>query len=125
MQYLGEKVKWSDKVSILLDNVSGEGVSVNTSSIITFINILSLHLGERFPENEIEEWSAFDCTAIAQCDFDIGIEYIRSLSLKYKHFLPEENVIIQQYNDFKFLVAEKIKSKLINRFPDDNVCISK
>ena len=48
MQYLGEKVKWSDKVSILLDNVSGEGVSVDTSSIITFINILCLHLVKDF-----------------------------------------------------------------------------
>ena len=118
MQYLGEKVKWSDKVRILFDNVSGEGVSVDTSSIITFINILCLHLGERFPENDIEEWSAFDYKAIAQCDFDFGIEHTRSLSLKCKHFLQEENVIIQQCNAFKFLVAEKIKSKLINSFPD-------
>ena len=118
MQYLGEEVKWSDKVSILLDNVSGEGVSVDTSSLIIFINILCLHLGENFLKMKIEEWSAFYCTAIAQCDFDFGNKNIRSLSLKYKHFLQEENVIIQQYNDFKFLVAEKIKSKLINSFPD-------
>ena len=33
MQHQGEKVKWNDKASILLDNVTGEGVSVNTSSI--------------------------------------------------------------------------------------------
>uniref|UniRef100_A0A1B8Y9W5 HAT C-terminal dimerisation domain-containing protein n=1 Tax=Xenopus tropicalis TaxID=8364 RepID=A0A1B8Y9W5_XENTR len=118
MQYLGEKVKWSDKVNSLLDKVSAKEVSVDTNSILTFINILCLHLGERFPENEIEEWSAFDCTAIAQCDFDFGIEHIRSLCLKYKQFLQEESVIIQQYNDFKFLVAEKIKSNLINSFPD-------
>ena len=78
MQYLGEKVKLSDKVSILFNNVSREGVSVDTSSII---NILCLHLGERCPEDEIEKWSAFDCTAIAQFDFDFGIEHIRSLSL--------------------------------------------
>ena len=51
------------------------------------------------------------------CYKTLGIENIRLLSLQYKHFLQEESVIIQQYNDFKFLVTEKIKSKLINGFP--------
>jgi hypothetical protein len=116
MQYFGDTVNWSDNVKNLLSKISGK-VSVKTDSILTFINILCLHLGERFPENEIEEWSAFDLTAIAQCDYGFGIEHIRSLCSKYTQFLQEEKVV-EQYNDFKFLVSEKIRGKLINSFPD-------
>ena len=73
---------------------------------------------ERFPGNEIEEWSAFDLTAITQCDYEFRIERIRSLCSKYKQFFQEEEAVIQQYNDFKFLVSEKVRDKLINSFPD-------
>ncbi|CAM2117782.1 unnamed protein product [Caretta caretta] len=43
---------------------------------------------------------------------------VKSLCSKYKDFLAEEIVIISQYNDFKFAVAERIKSQLVLSFPD-------
>ncbi|CAM2103759.1 unnamed protein product [Caretta caretta] len=72
----------------------------------------------RFPEDEVQEWSAFDCAAIFKCDFNFGIHQVKSLCSKYKDFLAEEIVIVNQYNDFKFAVAERIKSQLVLSFPD-------
>ncbi|CAM2099745.1 unnamed protein product [Caretta caretta] len=43
---------------------------------------------------------------------------VKSLCSKYKDFLAEEIVIVSQYNDFKFAVAERIKSQLVLSFPD-------
>ncbi|CAM2103714.1 unnamed protein product [Caretta caretta] len=63
-QYLGDSVLWSDKVKALLDMSSRENNEIDTSSIITFIHILCAHLADRFPEDEVQEWSAFDSAAI-------------------------------------------------------------
>ena len=75
---------------------------------------------DRFPENEVQDWSAFDCEAIAQCNFNFGVEQINSLCSKYKDLLGlnEISVLVQQFNDYKFAVAEKIKSKLVSNYPD-------
>jgi hypothetical protein len=63
----------------LLDKSLQENTNVDTSSILTFIRILCDHLANRFPENEVDEWSAFDCDEIAdQCKFECGIEQIKS-----------------------------------------------
>ncbi|CAM2095904.1 unnamed protein product [Caretta caretta] len=43
---------------------------------------------------------------------------VKSLCSKYKDFLAEEIVIVSQYNDFKFAVAERLKAQLVLRFPD-------
>lgn len=88
MQYLGNTAKWSNKVENLLKENS-EVVPANTDCVSTFINILCLHLGGRFPKNEIVEWSAFDITGIIRCDYEFGIEHVRSLCLKYKQFFSE------------------------------------
>ncbi|CAM2096411.1 unnamed protein product [Caretta caretta] len=117
-QYLGDSVLWSDKVKALLDMSSQENNEIDTSSIITFINILCAHLAGRFPEDEVQEWSAFDCAAIVKCDFNFGIHQVSSLCSKYKDFLAEEIVIVSQNNDFKFAVAERIKSQFVLSFPD-------
>ncbi|CAM2113913.1 unnamed protein product [Caretta caretta] len=97
---------------------SQENNEIDSSSIITFINILCAHLADRFPEDEVQEWSAFDCAAIVKCDFNSGIHQVESLCSKYKDFLAEEIVIVSQYNDFKFAVAERIKSQLVLSFLD-------
>ncbi|CAM2096994.1 unnamed protein product [Caretta caretta] len=117
-QYLGDSVLWSDKVKALLDMSSQENNETDTSSIITFINILCACLADRFPEDEVQELSAFDCAAIVNCDFNFAIHQVKSLCSKYKDFLAEEIVIVSQYNGFKFAVAERIKSQLILSFPD-------
>ncbi|KAM9128238.1 perilipin-3-like [Pangshura tecta] len=95
---------------------SEEHNGIDTSSIITFINILCAHLADRFPEDEVQKWSTFDCEAIVKCDFNFGIHQVRSLCSKYKDFLAEEIVIVSQYNDLKFAVAERIKSQLVLSF---------
>ncbi|CAM2107057.1 unnamed protein product [Caretta caretta] len=110
-QYLGDSVLWSDKVKALLEMSSQENNEMDTSSIITFINILCAHLADRFPEDEVQEWSAFDFAAIVKCDFKFGIHQVKPLCSKYKDFLAEEIVIVSQYNDFKFAVAKRIKSQ--------------
>ncbi|CAM2096228.1 unnamed protein product [Caretta caretta] len=117
-QYLGDSVLWSDKVKALLDMSSQENNEIDPSFIITFINILCAHLVDRFPEDEVHEWSAFDCAAIVKCDFNFGIHEVKSLCSKYKDLLAEEIVIVSQYNDFKFAVAERIKSQLVLSLPD-------
>ncbi|CAM2116489.1 unnamed protein product [Caretta caretta] len=88
------------------------------NSIITFINILCAHLADGFPEDEVQEWFTFGCAAIVKCDFSFGIHQVKSLCSKYKDFRAEEIVIISQYNDFKFAVAERIKSHLVLSFLD-------
>lgn len=115
-QYLGDNVSWSDKVKVLLSQQREENVTVDTSSLLTFINRLCVHLEERFPEDEVQEWSAFDFSAIADCDFTFGDKQVNALCLKYHDFLDENTVIVRQFNDFKFSVQEKIKSKLISNF---------
>ncbi|CAM2095839.1 E3 SUMO-protein ligase KIAA1586-like [Caretta caretta] len=117
-QYLGDSVLWSDKVKALLDMSSQENSEIDTSSIITFINILCAHLADRFPEDEVQEWSAFDCEAIVKRDFNFGIHQVKSPCSKYKDFIAEEIVIVSQYNDFKFALTERIKSQLVLSFPD-------
>ncbi|XP_069794897.1 uncharacterized protein [Narcine bancroftii] len=115
-QYLGDPVSWSDKVKVLLSQQPEEDIAVDTSSLLTFINRLCVHLEERFPEDEVQEWSAFDFSAIADCDFTFGDKQVNALCVKYQDFLDESTVIVRQFNDFKFFMQEKIKSKLISNF---------
>ena len=48
-------------------------VDVDTAAILRFIQRVCIHLQERFPEGEVEEWVAFDTQAIqVQTDFQFG-----------------------------------------------------
>ena len=73
-QYLGDVVSRSQKVRSLLDTSLQENANVDTRFILTFIRILCDRLADRFPIKEVDQWSAFDCTANAQCQFEFGIE---------------------------------------------------
>lgn len=115
-QYLGNHVLWSNKVKVLLSQQHEENLKVDTSSLLTFINHLCVHLEERFPEDKVQEWSAFDISAIVGCEFTFGDEQINALCIKYWDFLAGNAEIVRQFNDFKFSVQEKIKSKLISNF---------
>ncbi|CAM2101000.1 unnamed protein product [Caretta caretta] len=65
----------------------------------------AFHLAQdRFPEDEVQEWSAFDCAAIVKCDFNFGIQQVKSLCSKYKDFLAEEIVINEQFQDLAKLM---------------------
>ena len=76
------------------------------------------HLEDRFPENEIQDWMAFDVTKLkSDCDFEFGNEEISSLCKKYSVFLTApEQAIREQYSKFKFYVQRKLKSKSVNCF---------
>ncbi|CAM2117752.1 unnamed protein product [Caretta caretta] len=56
--------------------------------------------------------------SIVTRDFNFGIHQVKSLCSKNKDFLAEEIVIVSQYNDFKFAVAERVKSQLVLSFLD-------
>ena len=63
----------------------------NTNHIILFIHKLWDHLDTRFPEDELNEWSAFDIEALGS---DIGFEYgstdIATLAKKYEAILCQQ-----------------------------------
>ena len=69
-QYIGAEVSWSENVKSFLDTSLQENTNVDTRSILDFIRIFCDYPADRFPENEVDEWSAFNYTAIAQCQFD-------------------------------------------------------
>ena len=95
-----------------------KNVEVDTRSILAFIKILTDHLSRRFPDNEIQDWVALDITALTNCNFNFGTEHVAKLATKYKDLIGEKSEsIVAQYNDFKFIVCEKIKSKVITNFP--------
>ena len=73
-----------------------------------FIRLVCDHLHARFPSDELECWSAFDPTALKNCTFDFGVAEAKKLCMKYKNLInvTDDNLIIQQCNDFKFLMSE-------------------
>ena len=113
-QYLEGDACWSDRVNALLKQEETE--TVDTQPLLNFINCLCIHLEDRFPENKVQEWSVFDISSISHCDFSFGIEHVNALCLKYHNFLANAADITNQFNDFKFSVQERIKSKLISNF---------
>ena len=62
LQYLAQKVNWSDEVVELLSK--DQFVDVDTAAILKFIQRVCIHLQERFFEGEVEEWVAFNTQAI-------------------------------------------------------------
>ncbi|CAM2096108.1 unnamed protein product [Caretta caretta] len=97
----------------VLNDVLSELASLSTLLQKRGLTLLeAFHLTQdRFPEDEVQVWSAFDCAVIVKCNFNFGIHQVKSLCSKYKDFLAEEIVIVNQYNDVKFAVAERIKSQ--------------
>ena len=73
------------------------------------------HLYARFPPDELKYWSAFDPTALKNCTFNFGVAEVKKLCMQYKELinLTNDNLIIKQYNDFKFLMSEKLISGTI------------
>jgi hypothetical protein len=122
LQYLAQKLNWSDEVVELLSK--DQFVDVDTAAILTFIQRVCIHLQERFPEGEVEEWVAFDTQAIqVQTDFQFGNQELLKLCAKYNHFLTKngddtKNMLIKEYNEFKFILNEKIKSGTLKTFSD-------
>lgn len=121
-QYLNETVNWSSEVSDLLS--LDRYADADTASILRFIERVCDHLQERFPEGELEEWIAFDHDAIkVQTRFDFGQEDISKLVAKYEHFFESKSknirsLVIAEYNEFKFVLKEKLKSGTLKTFAD-------
>uniref|UniRef100_W5MX95 Uncharacterized protein n=1 Tax=Lepisosteus oculatus TaxID=7918 RepID=W5MX95_LEPOC len=103
-QYLGDNVSWSDNVKALLCKTGEENIAVDMSFLLTFMNLLCVHLEERFSADEVQQWSAFDCSH--------GTEQVNALCSKYPVFLGENSVIVKQYNDFKFAVHGKLNANV-------------
>uniref|UniRef100_H3ACD3 Uncharacterized protein n=1 Tax=Latimeria chalumnae TaxID=7897 RepID=H3ACD3_LATCH len=100
-QYLSE----SDEVNTLF-----AAETVDTALIMRFLNGSS-----RFPEDELKEWAAFDQAALPHADFELVTKYAVVIEK------PEVNIhteILKQYSDFKFVVAERIKTEAIKTFAD-------
>ena len=115
-QYLGYNTFWNDKAKQILT----ENEDIDTRQITRFIRSVCDHLHARFPSDELECWSAFDPTALKNCTFDFGVAEVKKLCMKYKDLInaTNDNLIIQQYNDFKFLMSEKLISGTITSLPE-------
>ena len=108
---------WNSKVVTLLDQCKERDIEVNTGFIIAFIKSVCEHLENRFPEGEINNWSAFDCTALTECTFDFGVQEITALCTKYKDLIGENfDNVVSEYNDYKFAVGELIKGRLVSNY---------
>ena len=110
-QYLRDSTFWNDKAKqILTDN---EGI--DPKQITRFVRSACDHLCARFPPDELKCWSAFDPIALKNCAFDFGVTEVKKLCMQYKNVINEtnDNSITQQYNDFKFLMSEKLISGTI------------
>ena len=113
-------VHWNNDIK----DVIGKNPGIDTSAILRFIELLCIHLKNRFPEEDVMDWHAFDHNAIINSkDFNLGQDCIEKLVKKYKNIIPgyDEQIgtaISKQYNDFKFLIIEKMKSNSVANFFD-------
>jgi len=120
-QYLGETPHWTDAVKNVLNSIECD---VDKTVILRFVELLCNHLEKRFPDDDLLDWQAFDHSAITRdSSFEFGKESLYKLIRRYSSVIPncEENVIstiCEQYNDFKFLIAEKVKTGSIQTFSD-------
>ena len=96
-----------------------ENEDIDTRQITRFIRSVCDHLYAGFPPDELECWSAFDPTALKNCTFDFGVAEVK-LCMQYKDLInvTNDNLIIKQYNDFKFLMSEKLLSGTITSLPE-------
>src|ERR1044072_593781 len=92
-QYFCVEVVWDEHIKTLLESCrSQENNEVDTRPILVFVQSVCDHLADRFPENEVQDWSAFDFEAIAKCNFSFGVEQIRSLCSKYQDLLGYDEI---------------------------------
>ena len=105
-QYLGDNIFWNDKAKQILSK--NEYIDTyETRQITQFIRLVCDHLNARFPADELKLWSAFNPTALKNCTFDFGVTEVKKLCIKYKDLIgiTNDDLIIKQYNDFKFLMS--------------------
>ena len=118
-QYLGETPHWTDAVKNVLNSIECD---VDKTVILRFVEVLCNHLEKRFPDDDLLDWQAFDHSANTRdSSFEFGKESLYKLIRRFSSVIPncEENVIstiCEQYNDFKFLIAEKVKTGSIQTF---------
>ena len=118
-KYLCDTPFWGERVDNLLDKISEEETAtLDTEGLLDFIRLLCDQMIERFPEGEVQDWVAFDCAALKSPCYAFGITQIEALCSKYQSVLPEQNIIIEQYTDFKYAIAEKIKAGVVSTFAD-------
>ena len=118
-KYLGDTTFWSERVDNLLARISEEETATfNTEGLLNFIRLLCDHMVERFPKGEVQDWVAIDCAALKSPCYAFGITQIEALWSKYQSVLPELTIIIEQYTDFKYAIAEKIKAAVVSTFAD-------
>lgn len=98
--------------------------AINTADIILFVRKVCDHLDARFPEGELEEWSAFSLETLdSTLDLDHGTNDVTRLTGKFHAFLKQRDddateSICQQYKDFKFTVKEKRKTGALQTFAE-------
>nr|XP_006122371.1 E3 SUMO-protein ligase KIAA1586-like isoform X1 [Pelodiscus sinensis]XP_014428732.1 E3 SUMO-protein ligase KIAA1586-like isoform X1 [Pelodiscus sinensis] len=132
-QYLGETVSWSNSVKSLIAS-STTDEKFKSEPILSFISQLCDHLNKRFPENELNEWEAFDFASLSshpvRCEF--GIENVSKLVDKYRNVLDlsqmkssaqktmeeEKEFVVNQYNGYKSIIAEKHEAKMMTNFQE-------
>ncbi|XP_023234126.1 uncharacterized protein LOC111633746 [Centruroides sculpturatus] len=116
--YLDNKIYWSEKVKKV-------GYDVDTASIIRFVKRVCNHLNNRFPDDELREWQAFNLNAILNAlNFEFGNENIKRLIREYSIILNVNNnestasKILEQYCNFKFIISQKLENCSIKTFTD-------
>jgi len=114
--YLTFSLKTLDKAKQILT----ENEDIDTRQITPFIRSVCDHLYARYPPDELECWSAFDPTALKNCTYDFGVAEVKKLRMQYKDLInvTNDNLIIKQYNDSKFLMSEKLISGAITSLPE-------
>ena len=119
-QYLEKTVCWSDTVKEVLNSID---CNVDKSIIFRFVELLCNHLKKRFPDDKLLNWQAFDHCAITEdSSFGFGKESLNKF-IRFSRVIPniEENVtskVFKQYDAFKILIAEKVKTGSIQIFTD-------
>jgi len=66
----------------------------------------------------VQDWVAFDCAALKSPCYAFGIMQIEAAWFKYQSVLPEQNIIMVQYADFKYAIAAQIKAGFASTFAD-------
>ena len=118
-KYLGDTTFWGERVDNLLARISEEETApFNTEGLLDFIRLLCDYMVKRFPKGEVQDCVAFDCAALKSPLYAFGITQIEALWSKYQSVFPERNIIIEQYTDFEYAIAEKIKAGVVSTFTD-------
>ena len=110
-QYLVDNTFWNDKAKQILTESKG----IDAKKITQFIGSMCDDSSARFPSDEVKCSSAFDPTALKNCIFDFDVAEVWRLCMQYKDLInvTNDNLIIKQYNDIKFLISEKLISGTI------------